>query len=94
MTATLLGSKKRERSFFTDIYNLRSFRRLKPLPAGRQVRLPTSNQGSKIRLTLTILSVGFNIFYPPCHLRIKSAPFFMDLKFKSAPLILGHLSYP
>jgi hypothetical protein len=29
-----------------------------------------------------------------CHLRIKSAPFFMDLKFKSAPLILGLLSYP
>ena len=24
-----------------------------------------------------------------CHLRIKSAPFFMDLKFKSAPLVLG-----
>jgi len=29
-----------------------------------------------------------------CHLRIKSAPFFMDLKFKSAPLFLGLLSYP
>jgi hypothetical protein len=29
-----------------------------------------------------------------CHLRIKSAPFFMDLKFKSALLILGLLSYP
>ena len=32
--------------------------------------------------------------FADCHLRIKSAPFFMDLKFKSAPLILGLLSYP
>ena len=29
-----------------------------------------------------------------CHLRIKSAPFLMDLNFKSALLILGLLSYP
>jgi hypothetical protein len=29
-----------------------------------------------------------------CHLRIKSAHFLMDLKFKSAHLILGLLSYP
>jgi hypothetical protein len=29
-----------------------------------------------------------------CHLRIKSAPFFMDLKFKSALLLLDCLSYP
>jgi len=29
-----------------------------------------------------------------CQLRIKSAPFFMDLKFKSALMILGLFSYP
>jgi hypothetical protein len=43
-------------------------------------------------LTKKIVLVKKYFFY--CHLRIKSAPFFMDLEFKSALLILGLLSYP